>query len=181
MTSPKLIKMVRMTISKQFAIIANSSFSLGVFPDKLKFAKVTPIHKGKSKLELGNYRPISILPIFSKVLEQLMNICISKFFNKHRIIFQHQYGFQGSRSTFLAILSLQSQLINNLEKKPIYLLLIFDFSKAFDTVNLVILLQKLECYSFRGIPFYCHRSILFQYLKAMFFSYLHAAGAGGQA
>ena len=69
---PKLIKMVRMTTSKPFAIIANSSFSLGVFPDKLKFTKFTPIHKGKSKLDLGNSRPISILPIFSKILETLM-------------------------------------------------------------------------------------------------------------
>ena len=71
-----------MTISKSSAIIANSSFSLGVFPDKLKFAKVTPIHKGKSKLEIGNYRPISILQVFSKILEKLMNIRIIKFVSK---------------------------------------------------------------------------------------------------
>ena len=87
---PKLIKLVRETISKPFAIIANSSFSLGIFPEKLKFAKVTPIHKGKSKSELGNYRPISILPLFSKILEKIMNIRIIKFLHKNKIIFQHQ-------------------------------------------------------------------------------------------
>ena len=80
----KLIKLVRMTISGPFALIANSSFSLGAFPEKLKFAKVTPIHKDKSKLELGNYRPISILPIFSKILEKLMNVRMVKFLNKKK-------------------------------------------------------------------------------------------------
>ena len=82
-----------MTISGPFALIANSSFSLGTFPEKLKFAKVTPIHKGKSKLELGNYRPISILPIFSKILEKLMNACMVKFLNQNKTIFEHQYTF----------------------------------------------------------------------------------------
>ena len=106
---PKLIKMVRMTILKPFALIANSSFSLGVFPDKLKFAKVTPIHKGKCKLELGNYRPIPILHIFSKLLEKLMNVRMVKFLNQNKIIFEHQYGFQENKSTSLAILDLQSQ------------------------------------------------------------------------
>ena len=83
---PKLRKLVRETISKPFAIIANSSFSQGIFPEKLKFAKVTPIHKGNSKSELGNYRAISILPLFSKILEKLVNIRIIKFLNKNKII-----------------------------------------------------------------------------------------------
>ena len=72
-----------MTIIRPFALIANSSFSLGVFPDKLKFAKVTPIYKGKSKLELGNYWPISILPIFSKILEKLMIVRMIKLLNQN--------------------------------------------------------------------------------------------------
>ena len=75
----KLIKLVRLTISEPFSTIANSSFLEGVFPDKLKFAKVTPMHKNKSKLECGNYRPISILPIFSKIHEKLMNCRLAGF------------------------------------------------------------------------------------------------------
>ena len=63
----KLVKLARHTISLPFSLIANSSFQNGIFPGKLKIAKVTPIHKGKSKLELTSYRPISILPIFSKL------------------------------------------------------------------------------------------------------------------
>ena len=91
---PKRMKMVRMTISKPFALKANSSFSLGIFPKKLKFAKVTPVHKGKSKLELGNYRPILILPTFSKIFEKLMNVRMVKFLSVNKIIFENQYGFQ---------------------------------------------------------------------------------------
>ena len=75
----KLITLVRLTISEPFSTIANSSFLEGVFPDKLKFAKVTPIHKNKSKLECGNYLPISILPIFSKIHEKSMNCLLVAF------------------------------------------------------------------------------------------------------
>ena len=131
-----------MTISKLFAHIANSSFSLGVFPEKLKFAKITPIHKGKSKLELGNYRPISLLPIFSKILDKLMNARMVKFLNHNKTIFEHQYGFQENKSTSLAILDLQSQLINNIENKLFSCSIFLDFSKAFDTVDHSILLKK---------------------------------------
>ena len=136
---PKLIKLVRHTLSKPFSIIANSSFSEGVFPDKLKFAKFTPIYKSKSKLEIGNYRPISILPIFSKILEKLMNHRLVQFLNKHNIIFEHQYGFQKIKSTTSAILELQSQLINNIENNLTSCCIFLDLSKAFDTVNHKIL------------------------------------------
>ncbi|MCP4484704.1 MAG: reverse transcriptase family protein, partial [Flavobacteriaceae bacterium] len=127
---------------------------------KLKFAKVTPIHKGKSKLEIGNYRPISILPIFSKILEKLMNARMTKFLNKNKIIFKHQYGFQENKCTSSAILDLQSQLINNIEKKLFSCCVFLDFSKAFDTVNHEILLQKLEHYGFRGIAYSWFKSYL---------------------
>ncbi len=107
----RLIKLVRYTVSEPFSIIANSSFSEGYFPDKLKFAKVTPIHKSKSKLECGNYPPISILPIFSKILEKLMNSRLVKYLGINDILYKHQYGFQENKSTSLAVLELQSQLI----------------------------------------------------------------------
>ena len=111
-----LIKLVCLTISEPCSTIANSSFVEGVFPGKLKFAKVTPIHKNKSKLEFGSYRPISIFPIFNKILEKLMNCCLVEFLRKSGIMYKHQYGFQNNKSTSLAILELQSELINNIEK-----------------------------------------------------------------
>ena len=123
----------------------------GVFPDKLKFAKVTPIRKSKSKLECGNYRTISFLPIFSEILEKLMNCRLVRFLGINDIIYKHQYGFQENKSTSLAVLELQSQLINNIEKGLFSCCIFLDFSKAFDTVNRNVLLKKLEHYVIRGI------------------------------
>ena len=156
----RLIKLARYTISEPFSTIANSSFLEGVFPDKLKFAKVTPIYKSKSKLECGNYRPISILPIFSKILEKLMNSRLVKFLGINDIIYKHQYGFQENKSTSLAILELQSQLINNIEKGLFSCCIFLDFSKAFDTVNHNILLKKLEHYGIRGLALSWFKSYL---------------------
>ncbi len=116
----------------------------------MKFAKVTSIHKSKSKLECGNYRPISILPIFSKILKKLMNSRLTSFLGKNDIIYKHQYGFQENKSTSLATLELQSQLIYNVEKGLYSCCIFLYFSKAFDTVNHDILLKKLEHYGIRG-------------------------------
>ena len=136
-----LIKLARHTISEPFSTIANSSFIEGIFLDKLKCAKVTPIHKSKSNLECGKYRPISLLPIFSKILEKLMNSRLVRFLTKNDIIYKDQYGFQENWSPSLAILELQSQLSNNIEKGLFSCCIFLDFSKAFDTVNHNILLK----------------------------------------
>ena len=89
-----------------------------------------------------------------------MNARMTKFLNKNKIIFKHQYGFQENKCTSSAILDLQSQLINNIEKKLFSCCVFLDFSKAFDTVNHEILLQKLEHYGFRGIAYSWFKSYL---------------------
>ena len=81
--SVKLIKIVSPFVSKILTNIFNETFLQGIFPDKLKYARVTPIHKGGSKLLLNNYRPISILPLFSKILEQLMQKRIIKYLHNN--------------------------------------------------------------------------------------------------
>ena len=89
----KIIKIVGPHISMILSYIFNKSFSSGAFPPKLKYAFVLPLHKGGSKLIVSNYRPIFILPIFSKLLEQLMQIRSVKFLNSNNIIYEHQFGF----------------------------------------------------------------------------------------
>ena len=137
------------------ALVATVSQSLieGVFPQSLKVARVVPIHKNGSKTEVSNYRPISLLAVFSKIYEKVMHARISEFLNKNSSIYERQYGFRAGRSCEQALLDAQNVLINSLHKKQISLLLLIDFSKAFDMVDHSILLHKLHHYGIRGIAY----------------------------
>ena len=109
----KMIKNISNIISSPLHTIFNQSLQSETYPDKLKYAKVSPIHKGGPKDILGNYIPISVLPIFSKILEQIMNKQLVGFLNKYKIIYKHQYGFQKNKSTSLTILDLISKVLQS--------------------------------------------------------------------
>ena len=155
-----ILKIAANPLSYALANIFNSSLNQGIFPDKLKIASVTPIHKSKSKISVNNYRPISILPIFSKILERLVHKRTVHFLNQYDIIFEHQFGFQKNKSTNLAILDIYSKIINSFEDKKLSCCVFLDFAKAFDTVDHSILIKKLEHYGIRGIPLNRFRSYL---------------------
>ena len=125
----------------------------------LKYAKVVPIHKAKSKQEVTNYRPISLLPLFNKIFEKLMHIRLIKFLELHKIIFKHQFGFQKEKSTSLAILDLCTQLVEAIENKKFSCCIFLDLAKAFDTDH-AILISKLEYYGIRGIALEWFKSYL---------------------
>ena len=90
--SAKFVKILGGDLSFILTKIFDESFEKGVFPDLMKNAMVTPIYKGGSKLELKNYRPVSVLPILSKILEKLMHCRLIKFLEKNEILFEHQFG-----------------------------------------------------------------------------------------
>ena len=142
------------------ACIINSSFEQGIFPEPLKIAKVVPIHKGGTKTEVGNYRPISLLPTFSKIYEKTMHSRITNFMESNNSLFDMQYGFRKSRSCEHALLAAQNCILNTLNKNEIALLLLIDFSKAFDMVDHDILLDKLFRYGIRGNTLKWMRSYL---------------------
>jgi hypothetical protein len=91
--SPKVIKSVIKAIAQPLTSICNLSIQLGSFPDKMKIAKVCPIFKTDDKCEVSNYRPISVLPMFSKILEKLLYNRLLSFLNMHNILAQNQFGF----------------------------------------------------------------------------------------
>ena len=77
--------------------------SRGAFPDELKLGVITPIHKKGPKDDVGNYRPISTLPIFGKIFEKIFNSRIYNFMSQHNIICDTQFGFRQNHSTSHAI------------------------------------------------------------------------------
>ena len=142
------------------AKIINKSFSDGIFPQQLKNARVVPIFKEGSKTDVGNYRPISLLSSLSKIYEKLMHIRILNFLDSNGVLHDMQYGFRPGRSCEHALLNAQQILLDSLSRRQVSLLLLIDFSKAFDMVEHSILLRKLEHYGIRGTALQWMRSYL---------------------
>ena len=97
-------------------LLFNMSISQGKFPDALKNGKIIPIHKGDSRLETSNYRPISLLPTLSKIFEKLMYSRLISFLNNHNILYNNQFGFQSNMSTEYAVHQVVNYIVETLEK-----------------------------------------------------------------
>ena len=147
----KTLKTVSDAVATPITHLANLSFIQGVFPQDLKNALVCPIYKAKDPMVFSNYRPISLLSIFSKILERLMYHRLLEFLNKHKILNKFQFGFRNMHSTFMALITLLDNLRNALDSGNCAVGIFLDFQKTFDTVNHKILLGKLNCYGIRGI------------------------------
>ena len=146
-----LVKKIIIQIVKPLKYICNASFQQGLFPDKMKTAKILPLFKSGSKKEFTNYRPVLILPQFSKILEKLFVKRLDKFINKFDLLDNSQYGFRSGRSTSLALLELTEEITKALDNKKLTIGVYVDLKKAFDTINHSLLFKKLEKYGFRGI------------------------------
>ena len=143
-TPPKSIKLACNFISEPLTRLFNLSLSQGIMPNLLKISKITPVDKGGETTDPTNFHPISTLSAFTQIFEKLVYKQLISYFEKLDILFEYQFGFRKGRSTAQAITeikdTLRKAIDNNLYTCGIFL----DFSKAFDTVNHSILLQKLK-------------------------------------
>ena len=141
--SSKLLKVIAPVIIKPLTLLINLVLNTGLFPDKLKIAKVIPIYKKGDPQLFENYRPISLLPTISKVLEKIIHKQLSSYFDEYGIFFPNQYGFRPKHSTEYAALELIDRIINKMDKNEIPIDIFLDLS---NTIDHTILLHKLKYY-----------------------------------
>lgn len=132
--------------------IINGCIEHGVIPDDLKVAVVKPLYKSGSRSEVDNYRPISILPAISQIIEKHLLIIMTNFLNKNNILSEAQFGFIQGRSTITLLEEFTDIIYSAFDNNEFACGLFLDASKAFDSVIHALLLKKLERIGFRG-PF----------------------------
>ena len=148
--SPKFVKMARVALAPILTKLYNKCLQQECFPDEFKVGQVIPIPKTLAPKELGEFRPISLLNLFSKVFEKVLKTKIMDFIGKYNILAPEKYGFTANSSTKLAITTIYDKFLNNLDKNHYTCAIFLDIKKAFDSLDHKILLKKLDRYGFRG-------------------------------
>ena len=145
-----LLKDIIANIADVLCVIFNKSLEQGEFPSMMKLAKVVPLYKGKEHYLETNYRPISLLTTISKVLEKIVYQRIYSFLQNTGQLYDNQYGFREAHSCEHTIGKVVNGIVKSLENKETSACVLLDLSKAFDTIEHTIMLEKLALYGIRG-------------------------------
>ena len=158
--SCKIIKLATPVKSDSLTLIFNQAITLSSFPDEWKIARVIPLYKNGQRNIPGNYRPISVLPAISKIMERILYDQLHSYLTTFELLSDSQFGFRKSHSTASALLDCTNEWYVNLDRKMFNLVVLIDLRKAFDTVDHQILLRKLELYGIKGQALTLLRSYL---------------------
>ena len=157
----KIYKHIVPSILTPITYIINKSLSSGIMPALCKKALITPVYKNEGdRLDPGNYRPISILPLLGKCIEYFVNLNLIEYINNNNILNDRQFGFRKDNSTTYLMLELFDKIYSSKEQGNKPAILFLDIKKAFDTVNHEILLRKLKHYGISGTVYNWFKSYL---------------------
>ena len=146
-----LLKFLSPALLPSLTLIINQSLVTGLFPNKLKLAKVVPLFKKGDDKIVDNYRPLSLLPSISKLFEKIVFNQLFEYFTQNNLFHNNQYGFRQEHSTEHAALELADRVLFDLDNKNASVAIFMDLSKAFDTLDHSILLKKLNYYGVQGV------------------------------
>lgn len=158
--STKALKCIKNIIISPLVSCVNKCLDHGTFPDSLKLAKVSPIFKSGAKTDPSNYRPISVLPVISKIFEKIIYNRLIEYLNEKSFLIDQQYGFRSKSNTLSATIDLVTNIKTNIDKTNIGLGIFIDLKKAFDTVSHAKLLQKLINLGITGTAYKLFESYL---------------------
>ena len=148
--SVKFLQAAKNLVAKPLMLIFNKAITTGQYPDALKIAKVIPLFKKGETTLITNYRPISLLSLLNKIFEKLLYRRLYKFLVKHNVLYKYQFGFRKGYSTTMALIEIVNNIKTAIDNNKFVCGIFLDLTKAFDTVDHQILLDKLHHYGVRG-------------------------------
>ncbi len=155
-----LVKDASEQIALPLAMIFNASLENGIFPQLWKLARVAPIYKSGARDDGNNYRPISVLGIFSRIFEKITHDQLFEYLDVNNTLTKNRYAFRKFHSTITSMISSTDYWLQNVDNRNINMTLFLDLKKAFDTVNHQILIEKLFAYGVKGTEIEWFKSYL---------------------